>query len=143
MVGNHTLKATSTLQSSVGLNVSECEYYALVHGAAHGLGLQAYYEDLGISIGLNVLSDSSSARALGSRRGLGKQRHVQTRFLWLQERIALEHLKVTKVGTAHNPSDILTKPCGRETLERHMKRMNAIRVRPHASHKEVVAEGGE
>ena len=38
MVGEHAVKHTSNLQDATGLNVSECEYCALTHGAAHGLG---------------------------------------------------------------------------------------------------------
>ena len=65
-LGRHPIKTTSNLETSVGLNVSERDFYALVHAAAYGLGL-----------------DSSSAKASASRRGLGKQRHVQTRYLWI------------------------------------------------------------
>ncbi len=68
-IGKHVVKATSNIQTSVGLNVSECEYYALCLGAAHGLGLKAYFRDLGFDLRLKVSSDSSSARAFASRRG--------------------------------------------------------------------------
>ena len=33
MVGAHAVKHTSNLQGGTGLNVSECEYYGLTHGA--------------------------------------------------------------------------------------------------------------
>ena len=137
-LGTSTLKASSNMQGSVGLNVSECEYYALVHGAAHGLGLQAYLKDLGLNFNLRIFSDSSSAKALSNRRGLGKQRHVQTRYLWLQERVALRHLEVRKVGTKDNISDILTKSCNRETLERHVETIGLRELQPHILHKEAV-----
>ena len=48
--GRHVLKATSNLQSVLGLNVSEAEFYALTHGAAHGLGMQSYFLDIGIEL---------------------------------------------------------------------------------------------
>jgi hypothetical protein len=87
-LGGHDVKSTSNLQSAIGLNVSGAEFDALVHGCAHGLGLQAFLRDLGLDFVVLVESDSSSARAFASHKGLGKQRHVQTRFLWIQERIA-------------------------------------------------------
>ena len=117
MVGEHAVKHTSNLQGATGLNVSEYEYYALTHGAAHGLGLKAYMADLGFEMSLQIFSDSSAAKAFASRRGLGRQRHVQTRYLWLQERVAASHLTAQKVGTTHNPADILTKAASRETLK--------------------------
>ena len=47
-LGRDPISPTSNLQTPAGLNVSECEFCALVHGAAHGLGLQANMRDLGI-----------------------------------------------------------------------------------------------
>jgi hypothetical protein len=129
-LGNHTVKNTSNLQSAIGLNVSEAEYYALCHGAAHGLGMQAFLKDLGLSMQVLVQSDSSSAKAFASRRGLGKQRHVQTRFLWLQERIAAGHLKILKIRGEDNISDILTKCVNGALLARHCK---TIGLRPVAT----------
>ena len=46
MIGEHAVKHTSNLQGGTGLNVSECEYDGLTHGAAHGLGLGSYMADL-------------------------------------------------------------------------------------------------
>ena len=80
-LGRHLIETTSNLQTSVRLTVSECELFALVRGAAHWLGFQAYKRDLGIDLPLIIKSDSSCAKAFASRRGLGKQRLVQTRYL--------------------------------------------------------------
>ena len=113
MVGGHAVKHTSNLQGATGLNVSECEYYALTHGAARGLGLRSYMADPGFEMSLEILSDSSAARAFASRRGLGRQTHVQTRYLWLQERVAAAHLSLQKVKTTHTIADILTKAASR------------------------------
>ena len=121
MIGEHALKHTSNLQGATGLNVSECESYALTHGAAHGFGLKAHMADLGFEMSLHIFSDSSAAKVFASRRGLGRQRHVQTRHLWLQERVAAPHLTELKVRTTQNSADILTKAASRETQERHRK----------------------
>ena len=72
---------------------------------------------------IEAFSDSSSAISFAKRRGLGKNRHVATRYLWLQERVALKHLKVLKIGTDDNPADIFTKCLSREVLDRHTKGM--------------------
>ena len=140
MVGEHALQHTSNLQGATGLNVSECEYHALTHGAAHGLGLKAYMADLGFEMSLQNFSDRSAARALASRRGLGRQRLVQTRYLWLQERVAAAHLTVQKVRTTQNPADIPTKAGSREALERHRKMSGLRHVEAHSSQKELRLE---
>ena len=136
-LGRHVVKATSNLQSAIGLNVSEAEFYALVHGAAHGLSLQAYMRDLGLEFAVVVDSDSTSAKAFASRLGLGKQRHVQTRYLWIQERVALKHFEIRKVATADNVSDILTKAIDGRTLRRHMDAMCYRDVPKHRLQKAV------
>ena len=48
MAGGHAVKHTSNLQGGTGSNVSECEYYGLTHGAAHGLGLGSYHGRPGV-----------------------------------------------------------------------------------------------
>ena len=121
MLGTHVIRGSSNLQGVLGLNVSEAEYYALVHGASYGLGLQAYFQDLNLQFGLVVESDSSSAKAFASRIGLGKQRHVMTRFLWLQQAVAQSRVVVRKIGTKNNPADVLTKPVEKTVLDRHME----------------------
>ena len=118
-LGMHAVKTTSNLQTSVGLNVSECVFYALVHGGAHSLGMQAFLRDLGIELGIVLESDSSAAGAFCSRRGLGKQRHVETRFLWIQQRVAARHLRIRKIAGDTNASDILTKSTNGPTLAKH------------------------
>ena len=66
--------------------------YAIVDGAAHRFGLQSCLRDLGIEIielPVVVESDSNAARSFASSRELGKQRHVQIRYLWIQQRVVL------------------------------------------------------
>ena len=40
---------------------------------------------------------------------LGKARHIQTRYLWIQERVGEGHVKIVSVPGKINDSDILTK----------------------------------
>ena len=63
-LGQHCVRASSNLQVSVGLNVAEAEYYALVDGGARGLGMQTFMRDLGLDLSLTVESDSNSAKSL-------------------------------------------------------------------------------
>ena len=107
--GKHILRHLSTLQSIQALSSAEAEYYALTKGSAYGLGMEAYFVDLGIKAPVVVHTDSSSGKAFSERRGLGRLRHVQTRYLWLQDRIAMGHLKLLKVSGLVNPADVLTK----------------------------------
>ena len=121
------MKTSSNLHSVFGLNVSEAKYYALTHGASHALGMQSYFNDLGLTPGIVVECDSSSAKAFASRSGLGKQRHVQVRYLWLQQMLAKHRVVIRKIGTKENPSDIFTKSSESAVIKKHMERMGLER----------------
>ena len=114
------LRRASTLQIPISLNSGESEYYALTGGSAYALGTQAMYADWGLTLSLTILSDSSSARSFSKRRGLGRQRHVQTRFLWLQDRVRLGHIVVEVVKGTENPADCLTKSLTKNEILRSM-----------------------
>ena len=92
--GQHTIKTTSNLQTPIGLSVSEVEYYTLIHGSCHALGIQSVLKDLGIDVDIELNSDNNAAKSFASRQGLGKQRHVQTRYLWIKNQVALGAIKI-------------------------------------------------
>ncbi len=125
MRGSHLLRHSATLQASIGLSSAEAEYYALVRGSCFGLGMQAYFEDWDINLRLRVHSDSSSARSFAKRRGLGKQRHVMTRFLWIQERVRLKHLTIVCIDGKKNPADLMMKALTKNEIEMHCKRLHS------------------
>ena len=117
--GRHLLRHSSTVQNVIGLSCAESEYYALTKGRCSGLGLQSLVADWNLKLQLSLHTDSSSAKGnLSSRRGTGKStRHIQTRMLWLQERVTAKHLRVVKVATESNLAHMLTKALGRSKVE--------------------------
>ena len=121
--GAHTLGHGAHMQSTVSLSSGESEFYALVKGAARGLMIQAMFDDWEIAANVRIQSDSSAAIAFGPRRGLGRQRHVMTRYLWLQERVAAGHISIVKVAGEVNDSDLLTKPLSAKRTEALMNQL--------------------
>ena len=55
--------------------------------------------------------------------GLGKSRHIQTRYLWIQEKLAERTFELIKIDTKLNTSDICTKALASEAAERHLRAM--------------------
>ena len=101
--GKHLLRHMSCLQTLVALSSGEAEYYALIRGACTSLGIQSHYQDWMIDVPIQIYSDSSAARSVARRRGIGgRLRHLQTRHLWLQSRVALRHLKLDVVAGERN-----------------------------------------
>ena len=116
--GQHLLSHSATVQNVIGLSSAESEYYALTKGGCSGLGLQSLFADWNLKLQLSLHTDSSSATAIASRRGICKStRHIQTRMLWLQERVAAKHLRAVKVASESYPADMLTKALGRSKIE--------------------------
>ena len=95
--GKHLIRHSSTLQTTIGLSSAEAEYYTMTKGAAYALGFQSLLRDWMLEVDIELHSDSSSAVSFAERRGLGKNRHIATRYLWLQERVAMKHLMILKI----------------------------------------------
>ena len=109
-MGGGLLKSWSSTQGSVAMSSGEAEYYALVKAASEALGMQALAADLGWSWKVLLWLDSSAAKGIASRMGLGRVRHLEVRFLWLQEVVRKGRVIIKKVAGERNPADILTKP---------------------------------
>ena len=44
-----------------------------------------------------ILSDSSGAISLSQRQGVGHQRHIEARYLWIQDHVQRGTFKVGKI----------------------------------------------
>ena len=108
-LGGHTLKNSSHFQSTIGLSSGESEYYDIVKASQQGLGTQALLADWNVQVDLQVDSDSNAALGIAGRHGLGSQRHINTRYLWVQEKVARKELTLNKVAGDKNQADLMTK----------------------------------
>ena len=104
------LKSWSSTQATVAMSVGEAEYYSLVKAAAEGLGIQSVMNDLGWGVKVRIWVDSATAKSVASRIGMGKIRHMEVKFLWVQEAVKLRRVEVRKIPGVKNPADIQTKP---------------------------------
>ena len=82
------------------------------------LGMMFIMSDMGLRIRGNVWADSTTAKSIASRRGLGKVRHIQTTYLWIQERVASKDFDLFKVKGEENVADLVTKHLDKVTAER-------------------------
>ena len=118
--GTHVLRHSSTLQVPISLSSAEAEYYAMVRGACYGLAMQANYQEWNLFLPVRIHSDSLSGRAFAKRKGLGAQRHVQTRFLWLQDRVKAGHITVVSIPGKANAADMLTKALSEPEIQKNI-----------------------
>ena len=117
------IQTWSKTQSVVALPSGEAELYALVKATGEGLGVQSLLQDLGMKAEIEVLADASAALRIVARKGLGKVRHLQANYLWVQDVAAKGRAKYEKAKGADKPADVLTKPVGAKTLEKHCRQL--------------------
>ena len=122
-IGPHVVKTWSSTQQTIALSSGEAELYAITKAAAQTLGIISMIKDFGIELIGEVYSDSTAAIGIVCREGLGRTRHIKVQYLWLQNCVADEDLKVVKVDTRFNFADLMTKHLKREDRERLMKIM--------------------
>ena len=143
MLGKSVIKAWSSNQSVIALSSGEAEYYALVKGGSHGIGLLNILRDLGVEWveKIQILSDASAAIGIASRRGSGKVRHIEVNQLWLQDKVMKGHVEFVNIGTGSNMADALTKHVEHELIVRHMKGLGvSIEGGRHSLMPEVASE---
>ena len=122
--GLHTWDCYSVTQATIALSSAESEFYATGSATARGLQCKAYLTETERPCELDVYSDSSAGRGMCQRTGVGKVRHLELRFLWMQERLRLKAFRLNKETTEEMAADILTKYCEWPRIEQHCATLN-------------------
>ena len=84
----HAVKMWCNTQAVVALSSAEADLYGSVRASAEAMGFISMHKDLGRHMNGVVLGDASAALAIVARRRLGKLRHMDTTYLWIQEKAA-------------------------------------------------------
>jgi len=94
VLGKHLVKSWSSTQATLALSSGEAEFYAIIEGASRSIGVQALMEDMGFVYEIRMKSDSSAGRAISLRKGTGKVRHLQVKYLWIQDALFEKRLAI-------------------------------------------------
>eukprot|EP00971_Amphidinium_carterae_P328320 6460133-Amphidinium_carterae.3 len=69
-------------------------------------------------ITMSINTNSFANKAVASKLGLNKKtKHVQSRFLYIQDIVQRGEMTITKIPTTHNPPDVLTKHLPAATVQ--------------------------
>ena len=113
------VKTWSRTQRVRALSSGEAEFYATMSGTAEGLGIISLVADLGWDLSLDVMTDSNACKGTCARKGVGKMRHLEVKWLWIQDVVRSGRVKrLLKVSGEWNPADCLTKPYSLSELKR-------------------------
>ena len=80
----------------------------MLKAACEGLSLQYLLTEVGLETGLHLVGDSSASQGTLQRLGSGRIKHLQTRQLWLQEKVHGGEVTIEKVPRERNWADVLT-----------------------------------
>lgn len=110
-LGGNCVVWKSQLQPLVALSTTEAEYVALADCTREFIWLQGLLKEARLlDSSVTIFSDSQSAIHLSKNPVYHERtKHVDIRFHFLRELIAAGTLKVEKVATEDNPSDMGTK----------------------------------
>jgi hypothetical protein len=109
-LGGSILRSWSNRQSTIALSSGEAEFHSASKAAAELMAVSSMMSDLGWPVARRLFVDASAAQAMSNRQGIGKLRHLEVKFLWLQDLSKAGVLAVRKIGGQRNPADVLTKP---------------------------------
>ena len=127
-----TLATSSRTQATQALSSAEAELYAMGMAIQDALHLQSLLQEMKLTqlakpFELTVYTDSSSGKALASKLGLTrKSKHVQLRFLFMQDLVASGQLKLSKIPSERNPADVLTKYLQASTLHKLLPKLGVM-----------------
>ena len=132
-----TVSYGSRTQATIALSSAEAELYAINTGTTEALHFQNLLTDLlnNSKANIKIHTDSSSGKSIATRIGTGKKtKHVELKHLFIQQLVALNHLRIIKIHTNDNPADIFTKYVSAETLQRHLHSVGLhVQHYPHSS----------
>ena len=116
MLGGHTIRHWSKIQSTIALSSGEAELSRIGSAIAEALGFQSLSKDMGWDYKIRVHSDATAAIGIAQRRGMGKVRHLDVTDLWIQDKIRAKAVDLVEIKGEHNPADIFTKCVDRSIL---------------------------
>jgi hypothetical protein len=117
-----TVFSCSRTQATVALSSGEAELYAIGLGVQEALFVKSLILEAKLAKGVNLSchTDSTAGKSMATRFGLGKKtKHIELRYLYMQDLVASGILKLKKIGTHDNTSDLLTKYLSAETTSNH------------------------
>eukprot|EP00438_Fugacium_kawagutii_P021963 Skav208059 [mRNA] locus=scaffold1124:307567:309060:- [translate_table: standard] len=121
---NSTVSFGSRTQGAIALSSGEAELYSIGQGTSEALFVRNLLMEakLAKAVNITVRTDSTAGKSMATRFGTSKKtKHVELRFLYVQELVVKGTIRLKKVNTKYNCADVLAKYLGSELLVSHLK----------------------
>ena len=120
--GNRQADSSSQYKTVVALSSAESELYAIRTGAQEGLHIANFIKEATTTkVNIRIHTDSTSGKSIATRIGSSKKaKHIDLKYLFIQQLVQNGILSIHKISTHDNPADILTKYVPAEVLNKHL-----------------------
>ena len=137
--GAHEIDHYAGSQQTLSLSSGEAEFYAIGSGAARGIQTANMFSEMHVKLVPVIRSDSSAGRSMTRRVGTGKVRHLELRYLWVQEKLAKGAFRLVKEASTTNLADLGTKALENERFMVLLRRCGVeLPVQQGRSHTAVI-----
>ena len=82
-------------------------------------GVQSMMCDLGFAVKPVLAIDAKATEHILHRQGIGKLKHTDVAYLWVQDEIRSQRLRVRRVRIEENVADLGTKPLSKAVIAKH------------------------
>ena len=119
MLGRHTLKAYTRKQKVIAKSSAEAELYAAALGKSETKGVQSMMRDLGFAVKPVLNIDAKATEHILHRQGIGKLKHIDVAYLWVQDEIRSQRLRMRRAKSEENVADLGTKSLSKAVIAKH------------------------
>ena len=121
--------STARTQGTLALSSGEAELYAIGQGVSEALFLRSMLLEAKLAKKVNVIAhtDSIAGKSMATRFGTGKKtKHVELRFLYVQNLVQMGLLRMAKIDGTRNPADLMTKYVAADVLQRLKTQLGVV-----------------
>ena len=121
--------STARTQGTLALSSGEAELYAIGQGVSEALFVRSMLLEskLAKKISVTAHTDSTAGKSMATRFGTGKKtKHVELRFLYMQNLVQMGLLKMAKIHGQQNPADLMTKYVATDVLSRLLTHLGVV-----------------
>ena len=119
MQGGHTMKAYTRKQKVIAKSSAEAKLCAAALGASEAKGVQSMMRDLGFAVKPVLNTDAKATEHILHRQGIGKLKHTDVAYLWAQDDIRSQRMRVHRTRSGEHVADLGTKPLSKAVIAKH------------------------
>ena len=110
--------SSARTQGTLALSSGEAELYAIGQGVSEALFLRSMLLESGLAKKVSVI-----AHTVGTGK---KTKHVELRFLYVQNLVQMGLLRMAKIDGERNPADLMTKYVATNVLRRLLTHLGVV-----------------